>query len=243
LTNAQILVTGGSKGLGLATCHHLLEKGFRVRTFSRQTTSAVEELMAEYGGSGQFGWQSIDATDQASIKTYIQELQRDGGIDALVNNAGINLDRILATTHPDEVHKVILVNLEATILLTRLVVRNMIQGSGASIINVSSVIGHRGIKGTSVYAATKSALIGFTNSLARELGPRNIRVNAILPGYIETDMTVDMPEGQKKQILRRTPLGRMGKPSDIAGVIEFLISPTAEFITGQSIVVDGGLTC
>lgn len=244
MTKSVIIVTGGSKGLGLSICQHLLAAGHHVRTFSRSSTPELESLLSTYSKNAAFAWSNIDATDHDALKEFVRNIQLEGiQISALINNAGVNLDRLLAMTQPEEVHRVISVNLESSILLTRLVVRSMIQGSDASIINISSVIGHRGIKGTSVYAATKSALIGFTRSLARELGPRNIRVNAILPGYIQTDMTAEMPAGQLKQVLRRTPLGRMGKPADIAGTVEFLISPTAQYITGQAIVVDGGLTC
>jgi len=244
LANELIIVSGGSKGLGLAICERLLSSGYRVRTFSRTATLEVENLSAQYGNAGTFEWEKLDATNHDNMSAYVRNIQRKSGhIYALVNNAGINLDMLLPLTQPEEIHRVLSVNLEATILLTRLVSRNMIQGDGASIVNVSSVIGYRGVKGTSVYAATKSALLGFTHSLARELGPRNIRVNAVLPGYIETDMTAEMSTGQRGAVLRRTPLGRMGRPSDIAGVIEFLLSSSADFITGQSIVVDGGLTC
>ena len=169
--------------------------------------------------------------------------RQEGRIDGLVNNAGINLDRLLPMTGPEEIHQLLAVNLEAPLLLSRLVTRVMIQKGDAAIVNISSVIGHRGIKGTSVYGATKAAIVGFTRSLARELGPRNIRVNAVLPGYIETEMTSGMSSGNRNQIIRRTPLGRLGQAEEVATTVEFLLSHNSRFITGQAIVVDGGLTC
>lgn len=239
-----VIVSGGSKGLGLSICHCLLDAGFFVRTFSRSPSDDTRSLGQLYANTGHYSWKALDATDHEGLAAFVRGIHsEEGHIAGLINNAGVNLDRLLPMTGPDEIHKVISVNLESLLLLTRLVTRVMIQGGSGSIINVSSVIGYRGIKGTSVYAATKSAVLGFTRSLARELGPRDIRVNAILPGYIDTEMTAGMESVKMEQVIRRTPLGRLGYASDIAGVTEFLLSPASGFITGQAIVVDGGLTC
>lgn len=239
-----VIVSGGSKGLGLGITWRLLDAGYRVRSFSRTASEDTARLELEHGGSGRYQWTALDATDHESVAKFVNAIFRqDGHISGLVNNAGINLDRLLPITTPEEIHRVLAVNLEAPLLLTRMVTRVMIQKGGASIVNISSVIGHRGIKGTSVYGATKSAMLGFTRSLARELGPRNIRVNAALPGYIETEMTAGMSSGNRNQVIRRTPLGRLGQVDDVAGVVEFLLSPDSRFITGQAIVVDGGMTC
>lgn len=239
-----VIVSGGSKGLGLAITRRLLDAGFRVHTFSRSPSPDTKMLEKEQSDTGRYYWTALDTTDQEGLDKYVNRIYREEGhITGLINNAGFNLDRLLPMTGPGEIERVISVNLTSPLLLTRLVTRAMIQKGNGSIINISSVIGHRGIKGTSVYSATKAALVGFTRSLARELGPRNIRVNAMLPGYIETEMTAGMSVVKKAQVIRRTPLGRMGCAADIAGVAEFLLSPGSSFITGQTIVVDGGLTC
>lgn len=243
--NKQIvIISGGSKGLGLAISRRLLDAGFCVRTFSRSPSKDTQSLEEQYAGTGNYSWTALDVTDHEGLKVFVNGIDKEEGhIVGLINNAGVNLDRLLPVTSPDEIHKIISINLESPILLTRLVTRLMIQKGSGSIINISSVIGYRGIKGTSAYSATKSAMLGFTKSLARELGPRAIRVNAILPGYIETEMTGGMQAAKKDQIIRRTPLGRLGNVSDIASVAEFLLSPASSFMTGQTLVVDGGLTC
>jgi len=244
MNNKTVIISGGSSGLGLEMSQKLLKAGYNVRTFSRKPSDATQTLESIYAESNQYSWSALDTTNHEGLKAFVKQIEKnDEQIVGLINNAGINLDRLLATTSDDELHKVIAVNLESLMVLTRIVTRAMLLTGNASIINMSSVIGHRGIKGTSVYSATKAGVVGFTKSLARELGARNIRVNALLPGYIETDMTHDMAASKKAQIIRRTPLARMGVPSDIANVAEFLLSPASSFVTGQVIVVDGGLTC
>ncbi len=239
-----VIVSGGSKGLGLGITQRLLAAGCRVHSFSRTASEETRQLEEEYGSSGRYRWMALDITDRDGLAGWVNAIHREEGhIDGLVNNAGVNLDRLLPMTSPEEIHRLLAVNLEAPLLLTRLVTRAMIQKGDAAIVNISSVIGYRGIKGTSVYGATKAAMLGLTRSLARELGPRNIRVNAVLPGYIETEMTAGMPDGNRKQVIRRTPLGRLGQIDDVAAVVEFLLSSTARFVTGQAVVVDGGLTC
>ncbi|WP_444997941.1 SDR family NAD(P)-dependent oxidoreductase [Aliikangiella sp. IMCC44359] len=244
MNNKTIIISGGSTGLGLEMSQCLLKEGYNIRTFSRNPSDGTQTLESVYADSNQYSWCSLDSTNYEGLKNFVNQIEENNEqIVGLVNNAGINLDRLLATTSDDELHKVVAVNLESLMALTRIVTRVMLQTGNASIINISSVIGHRGIKGTSVYSATKAGVVGFTKSLARELGVRNIRVNALLPGYIETDMTHNMAESKKAQIIRRTPLTRMGKASDIASVAKFLLSAESSFITGQEIVVDGGLTC
>ena len=144
---------------------------------------------------------------------------------------------------PADVERVIMINLTGTLLLTRLAVRLMLVRSRGNVISISSIIGLRGYAGLAAYSATKAGLDGMTRGLARELGPRNIRVNSIAPGYLETDMSHGLDMAQRDQIVRRTPLGRLGVPSDVVGAVHFLLSPDSAFITGQVLVIDGGITC
>lgn len=236
------LVSGGSRGLGLAMVKSLLDHGYRVATFSRSSRESIERLKEKY--RERFNFVEGDMSDQASLVEVVKRVEKDcGPIDALINNAGIAPDGVLATMQPGQIEQVMAVNLTGTLLLTRLVVRQMVVRSRGSIINISSIIGLRGYAGLAAYSATKAGLDGMTRGLARELGPRNIRVNSIAPGYLETEMTHGLGETQRNQIVRRTPLGRLGTPHDIVGSVHFLLSPEAGFITGQVLVIDGGITC
>lgn len=235
-----VIVSGGSRGLGAALCSSLLDDDFRVATFSRKKGP----LNRKYEGHPNLWWESVDMMDEASIKAFVIDVARRWRrVDGLVNNAGATLDQLLALTTDEEMDRTVEVNLMAAMRLTRAAVRIMVPGGSGSIVNVSSVLGRRGFKGTAVYGATKAALEGFSRSLARELGPRHIRVNTVSPGFIETDMTADMAGSHREQILRRTPMRRMGEPEDVVAAIRFLLSDGARFVTGQTLVVDGGLTC
>lgn len=164
-------------------------------------------------------------------------------MDALVNNAGVGIDGILPTMRASQIEQGIDLNLKASIYLIQACSKQMLQHASGSIINISSVNAVRGHSGVAVYSATKAALDGLTRSLARELGPKHIRVNSVAPGYFESEMVADLTPEAKQRIIRRTPLGRLGTADDMANVVLFLLSPQASFITGQTIVVDGGITC
>jgi 3-oxoacyl-[acyl-carrier protein] reductase len=168
---------------------------------------------------------------------------RFGGVDVVINNAGVGIDGILSTMPDTDVHRAVTLNLEAAIQLTRACLKSMLRKRAGCVINVTSVVGIRGFSGLSVYSATKAGLDGLTRSLAREVGPEGIRVNAVAPGYFESEMTTRLDDRQKKWIVRQTALRRLGAVEDLTGVVRFLLSPAARFITGQTIVVDGGLTC
>lgn len=236
-----VIVSGGSRGLGQGIAEALLANGDQVATFSRSKSEFVSQSLEEHPRD--FYWEQIDACDGEGLKSFVKKVyQKFGAIHGLVNNAGINVDQLISMTSDEEIDQLLDINLKSSIKLTRNVSRVMMRQREGSIISISSIIGRRGFKGTTVYAATKAALDGMTRAAARELGGKKIRVNSIAPGFLETDMTEEMPEGQRAQILRRTPLGRLGEVSEVCGLVLFLLGPEATFLTGQTIVVDGGLT-
>jgi 3-oxoacyl-[acyl-carrier protein] reductase len=237
-----VLVSGGSKGLGAGLVEYFLNAGYPVATFSRSATPQVEAWQSSHPDKFLYG--SLSLTDSDACKRFIAEVESTlGNIGILVNNAGMAHTAMLALEDDDSVDAVIDLNLKGTVNLTRQVCRRMLTGERGRIINISSIVGLSGYRGLSVYSATKAALDGFSRSLARELGARNITVNSVAPGYLTTEMTEELDSRQSRQIISRTPLGRLGDPEDVAKVVEFLASDKADFITGQVIVVDGGISC
>ncbi len=237
-----VLVSGGSRGLGASIVESFLVKGYKVATFSRSSTENVARWEGQYGARFHFDTFSLD--DVESSKRFLRNIEEKlGPVDILVNNAGVALTSVLGLTNDDDVSHVLDTNLKGTILLTRLVSRPMLSARWGRIINISSIVGVSGYRGLSVYSATKAGLDGFTRSLARELGGRNITVNSVAPGYLDTDMTTELGGKQRQQIIKRTPVGRMGTAEDVIGAIHFLSGDGAGFVTGQVLVVDGGITC
>jgi len=237
-----ILVSGGSRGLGKGIIEDLLAAGHKIYTFSRSMTPFIESTLSTH--RGRFVWESVDGTDYERVEEFVSRMfEREKRIDVLVNNAGVAVDGVLTLMSPDDISSVLALNLEGAIRLARAVSKYMLMSRDGMIINISSIIGTRGYSGLAVYSATKAGLDGFSRAMARELGGRGIRVNSVAPGYLETDMSQKLDEVQRNQIIRRTPLGRLGKVQDITGVVRFLISDEARFITGQTLVVDGGITC
>ena len=237
-----VVITGGSRGLGAGIVQSFLDSGDRVASCSRSSTEQVKQWESDHPDRFLFVGADIADRDQSTafVKAVIEKF---GSIDVLVNNAGVARDGILALFSDDDSDTVIDLNLKATIHISRQVVRNMLAHDGGRIINISSITGLTGYRGLTVYGATKAALDGFTRGLAREVGSRKITVNSIASGYLKTEMSHGLDDGQLNQIVRRTPAGRLGEPDDIARAIQFLADERNDWLTGQVLVIDGGLTC
>jgi 3-oxoacyl-[acyl-carrier protein] reductase len=240
LKDVVAVVTGGSRGIGAGISRALAEGGARVAVLGRDVARA-EETAASLPGAGHLAV-ACDVSrpdDAASAVAKVEEAL--GGIGVLVNNAGITRDNILLRLKDEDWDEVLAVNLRGAFLMTRAVVRGMMKRRDGVVLNVTSVVGLTGNAGQANYAASKAGLIGFTKSVARELASRSIRCNAVAPGYIETDMTSALDEKQTEALLARIPLGRLGTPEDVAGLVRFLAGPSARYITGQVFTVDGGM--
>lgn len=232
----------------MAVIERLLDRGDCVATFSRSGSDALDALAAIH--VDRLHAERIDAADAAAVRGFVDRaVARFGGIDHCIANAAVAHEGVVATVRDDEIDVMLDVNLRGSIVLVRECVRQMLvrpvgdeqaANGGPSVVVVSSVVASRGSPGLAVYAATKAGLEGFARSLARELGPRGIRVNAVAPGFLETDLSSSLSEANRARIVRRTPLGRLGVPADVVGAIEFLTGPLAAFITGQVVTVDGG---
>lgn len=236
----HVVISGGSRGLGRALVAGLLRAGYRVSTFSRSKTEFIEECAAD----PRFFFEAADLRDSTTLGPFLKGArERFGTPYGLVNCAGIATVGVLSLLRDEQIDQAIATNLRGTLTLTRLVLRQMrLTASGGSIVNISSVVGLRGYRGMAVYAATKGAIDAMTRSLARELGSWRIRVNSVAPGYLATEMSTALQEDQLAKILRRTPMGRLGVPEDVVGPVKFLLSDESAFVTGQVLVVDGGIT-
>nr|BFE60214.1 3-oxoacyl-[acyl-carrier-protein] reductase [Dactylosporangium thailandense] len=237
------VVSGGSRGLGLALVTDFLRRGHRVATFSR-TESAELAALREATEPGLLSWSALDGTDAEAVDGFVRAaVRRHRRIDVLVNNAAVGLEGLLTLTSAAAIDAALRTNLTLPVLLTRACLKPMLARRSGVVINLSSINGLRGQAGVAVYGAAKAALDGLTRSLAREAGPAGVRVVSVAPGYFDSDMTAGIGEQQRRRIVRRTPLGRLGSVEDVLGVVRFLTSPAAAFITGQTIAVDGGYTC
>jgi 3-oxoacyl-[acyl-carrier protein] reductase len=226
----RALITGCSTGIGRATAVELKKRGFEVVATARRPES-LEDLDVD-------ARLALDVTDDASVAAAIRAA---GDIDVLVNNAGLTRDGLLARMSDDDWRTVIDTNLSSVFYTCRAVTRPMMKKRGGSIVNISSVVGVHGNWGQTNYAASKAGIIGFTKSLARELGSRNIRANVVAPGYVKTALTDVLPEEATAAMIQNTPLARVAEPEEIAGAVRFLASDDASFITGEVLLVDGGL--
>lgn len=242
-TGRVVIVTGGSRGLGAGIVQSYLDSGDRVATCARSRTSNIDRWASDPELADRFIFREVDLSDRAQTNDFIAEVVSSWSvIDVLVNNAGVARDGILGLTTDEDIDAVIDLNLKGTLAITRLVSRRMLARGTGRIVNISSIVGLSGYRGLAVYSATKAAMDGITRALARELGSRGITVNSVAPGYLRTEMSHGLDGNQLQQIVRRTPAGRLGEPADIARVVQFLTAPESDYVTGQVIVADGGLT-
>jgi 3-oxoacyl-[acyl-carrier protein] reductase len=237
------LVTGASRGIGRAIALRLSRAGaYIVVNYHGNQAAAEESLGAIVAQGGQGELSRFDVSDENLLDTTVKNLvDRHKKIDILVNNAGVAIDNLLMRTKQVDWDQVIGTNLKGTVLCTKVVSRYMIRQRAGRIINLSSVVGQMGNVGQSLYAASKAGIIGFTKAIARELASRGITVNAVAPGFIETDMTARLPEKLREEFLRSIPLGRFGSCDEVAETVLFLAAPGSGYITGQVVGVNGGL--
>jgi 3-oxoacyl-[acyl-carrier protein] reductase len=241
----NVIVTGGSRGLGLGTVRTLAGAGYRVMAIARRETQELADTIkaAAADGTGAVDFVAFDLERIDDIAGLVKTLRKDfGPIFGLVNNAAIGTEGVLATMHNSQIETLVRINTISPIVLSKYVVRTMMSAGTGRIVNIASIIGFTGYSSLSVYAATKASMIGFTKSLAREVGRLGITVNAVAPGFMETDMTQSLDEEHRATIARRSALRRLPDIADIGNAVEFLLSDKARNITGTVLTVDAGST-
>ncbi len=237
----NVVVTGGSRGLGLAIAQGVARSGMRAVVVARTDGPALQAAMA--AGGEALAFVACDLSETAALAELARRIRRDfGPVYGLVNNAGIGTAGILATLSDARIEALIRLNVTSPITLTKYLVRPMMTARAGRVVNVSSVVAGTGFGGLAAYGATKAALIGFTRSLAREVGALGITVNAVAPGFLDTEMTEGLLEGQRERIMRRSALGRLAGTQDVAAAVDFLLSDKAANITGTVMTVDAGGT-
>lgn len=235
------LVTGGSRGIGKSICEHLARDGARLAVVARDAARAESAATGLPGGATHKGY-ACDVADSAAVDALIKQVEQDfGSLDIVVNNAGITADNLLVRIDDAAWDRVLDTNLKGAFNVIRAAARGMMRRRKGRIINITSVVGLTGNKGQANYSASKAGLIGLTKSVAKELASRSVLCNAVAPGFIETEMTASLGEDAKNSLMQQIALGRLGTGDDIAGVVRFLAGPDASYITGQVIVVDGGM--
>jgi 3-oxoacyl-[acyl-carrier protein] reductase len=241
----NVLVTGGSRGLGLAIAHTLANAGYRVIAIARKESAELKAASAALRAQGQgaIEFRASDLSEVSQIAPLVRSVRADfGPIYGLVNNAGLGTAGILGTMRDQEIERLVRLNTLSPLVLTKYVARSMMVERKGRIVNIASIVASTGYSGLSVYSATKASLVGFTRSLARELGQLGITVNAVAPGFIETAMTDELSAQEREQITRRSALKRMAEAEDVARSVEFLLGPGGRNITGIVLTVDAGNT-
>jgi 3-oxoacyl-[acyl-carrier protein] reductase len=241
----DVLVTGGSRGLGLAISRRLAQSGYRVIAVARKESSQLKSTLEELAGNGRGSIQFVpfDLAEIEHIPKLVRKVRKEfGPIYGLVNNAAVSFDGLLALMQDSQIEQLVRVNTLSPMVLSKYVVRSMMADGGGRIINIASIVGSTGYKGLAVYGATKASLLGFTRSLAREVGRMGVNVNSVAPGFVDTEMTQGLGEEHRQQIIRRSALCRLTGLDDVADAVEFLLSDKAKSITGTVLTVDAGNT-
>jgi 3-oxoacyl-[acyl-carrier protein] reductase len=241
----NVLVTGGSRGIGLAISRRIAAAGFNVIAVARRESDELRETIGEVGkqSSGGLHFRAFDLSEIDAIASFVKALRDEfGAIFGLVNNAGIGSEGLLATMHNTEIETLVRLNVLSPIILTKYVARQMMADGAGRIVNMSSIIATTGYNGLSVYGATKAAASGFTRSLAREVGKLGITVNAIAPGFVETELTQSLSEEHRRRIAGRSALRRLAEPDDVARMVEYLLGDGGRNITGTVFTIDAGNT-
>lgn len=245
LINQYAIVTGGNVGIGKAIATKLAQDGAKVAIFGTNEKTgqeAVEDIKSLIGGEDRAEFFQVDVSKTSEVDEAIKKvIEKFGQVDILVNNAGVTADQLMMKMSEEDWDKVLNINLKSCYNTCHAIVRSMMKARKGRIINISSVVGLNGNAGQVNYAASKAGMIGFTKALAKELASRNILVNCIAPGFIDTKMTAGLNASQKENILKLVPLATLGKPEDVANAVWFLASPLADYITGQVLTVDGGM--